>query len=89
MKILDDGTRVGESTEERRRLRQVEQNLLDDLEYRFLVGSWRPGDVDPVGILKYRALDDPIPFVDEHGPGVISGYLSRVVYDPDDPPKTS
>ncbi len=85
VKILDDGTRVGESTEERRRLRQAGQNLLDDWEYRFLVGNWRPGDVEPIGILNYHALDSPIPFVDEHGPGVISGYSSCVVYDPDNP----
>ena len=85
MKFLDDGTRVGESAEERRRLRRQEQDWIDEAEYRMLVGDWQPGDPEPIGIFGYYALEDLIPFVDEHGPGVISGYSSRVVYDPDDP----
>lgn len=56
MKILDDGTRVGESAEERRRVRQAGQDALDALEYRVLVGSWKPGDPEPIGIIQCPPL---------------------------------
>jgi hypothetical protein len=56
MKILDDGTRVGESTEERRRLDRELQDLFDELEYRTLVGDWRPGNPEPIGVFRAPLL---------------------------------
>lgn len=102
--------RVGESTEERRRIRQHFQDLLDEDYYQhrrwlslipidcfiqtepsethWAAGLFEPTEEDlhmsvrfPEGVVK---LDDPIPFVDEDGPGEITGYTHETVYDPDE-----
>lgn len=61
MKFLDDGSRLGESAEERRRIAREVQDVLDAAEYRTLVGDWRPGDPEPIGVLSLIPLPPPGP----------------------------
>ncbi len=60
MNVLVTSVEFPESWEERRRLRQRAQDVLDEAEYRVLVGGWRPGDPEPVGVIhSLRPLPPP------------------------------